>query len=321
MGKRILCWTSLVLLGTATAAFADSLTGVLPNGGFYNTLQMADYYSFSNSLGLSTNLYQPALTPTLVVNPAPAPVATPVATPVAATPAPAASSPSGKFSLSNSFNSSMGGTLSYNASSSVYNGLLSSATSFQIGGYSGLIPPGAKLTGALLDLSLLLGAFNPSPSLQGMSAILGNGLITITSGAVSQTISGFSVTAYDLLAHGFGAALAAGSPLMISFNVNETAQASGYYAGSSSNMLMAADFYSFNQSLGSPMLPPSLTDLRIFNGSGTLTLLTYVAPPPGALVTPTVEDAPEPFSSSLIGLGLGAIAFFRFRRRGAQKRS
>jgi hypothetical protein len=147
---------------------------------------------------------------------------------------------------------------------------------------------------AILDFNVQIGspAFTPT-GVAFYTPVFGGALgavtVTITSGAVTKTVSGTNLTGYDLFANGFSLPLLAGSNLTLAFSAADTLTAN--------TSTYANDCKNCNENL-------ALTDTRTITGSNTSNILHLA-------VTSAV---PEPISMSLIGLGLCALGFFRVRQ-------
>jgi hypothetical protein len=181
--------------------------------------------------------------------------------------------------------------------------------------YSGQVPTGRTITGATLDLDLLIGSLNmellnSQPQnpyfIPGFAGNFGNVSITITSGSVTRTVNGTSITAYDLFANGFGAQIAAGAPLIITFNVKDQVSAVTTYAPAPVIVGLGAG----------PALPPAGNEVLQFQDTRTLVLkngvLTLYTSP--QTVEPPI-DVPEPITAGLLGCGLAVLGYVRLRQK------
>jgi hypothetical protein len=271
------------------------------------------------------------------------------AAPVIAAPQPPAQTvaPAQSVVVNGSFNSYLFGSgLTYNLNVDgmyVSGGLasstmaLASQSPFIYSNYVNQVPDGGTVTGATLNLNLLVGSMvTGMTSLSGtpffvpqLQAWLNSLSVKIQAGTVTHTISGLSLSSYDLFANGFGSQIAAGAPVSITVTGMDYFQASDYvspeivYSGGggapSLNVLSSARVESL-----------VFTDTRTLTGSSLTNYLTlyYTTPvaPTGSLTTNApdveslvpvqVEEAPEPAEVTLLGSGLALIAFLRLRRRG-----
>ena len=225
-----------------------------------------------------------------------------------------------------SFSSVLSGTLAYGANMSGGSVALSAGAPLVFSGYSAFVGAGHTLTGATLNLDLLIG--NPTlggsdlgwlPSLPQVGSSLANLSITISTGSVSRTLNATSVTAYDLFANGFSADLLAGKPLTITFNgmdsvfvpVNSTSvSTSGQVI--IGGIRMPADYWATQ----APIV--LLTDTRTITSASGSTFLTLHETDP-ATVAPALADNPEPLTTVLVGGGLLLLGCIRFRRRPTRK--
>jgi hypothetical protein len=257
----------------------------------------------------------PPSTPTQTVTPTPTP--TPVQIP---------STPNGTATIPGTLNGNLsGGGITYNLSSSGDASMsgnpvaLSLGIPFTFSNYSGSLAQGSKLTGATLNINMLIGAAvgtvtNSDPSspffVPTLAGLLSNPVITISAGSISHTINGTSASAYDLLANGFGPQLTAGAPLVITFNATDTVSAVGSYTPPTTTNVNILGFS--GRGVYTPPPPVmlgemlTLTESRTVNGTFTLTLTSDQG---------GVQEAPEPFSMVLTGCGLAAIGYLRFRKR------
>ena len=250
---------------------------------------------------------------------------------VPAAPAPSNTIPSNTIVVPTGYSSTLSGSgLSYSLNvigPTVVGGLstntvdLSSAQPLTYSNYLGLVPESQKITGATLNLDVLIGApvaqvLSSSsgtpffvPTLDGNLGCLS---ITIQSGGLSQTLSCTSVTGYDLFANGFGSQVVAGMPLVITFDVQDHVTATGAYASPTQTVFGGASSGQTLQLTLAEML--ALSDTRtIKGGSNYLTLYVGGAqePPvdpegdtPGSVPT----QNPEPVPAILIGSGLAGLA-------------
>jgi len=173
---------------------------------------------------------------------------------------------------------------------------VSSLANLTYSGYLGSVPVGDTITSAILDFNVQLGlpVFTPTGTAfytPVFGGTLGAVTVTITSGAVTQTVSGTSLTGYDLFANGFSAPLLAGSNLTLAFSAGDTLTAN--------TSTYANDCKNCSESL-------SIADSRTITGSNTANILH--------LVTTAPTGTPEPISMSLVGLGLCALGFFKVRK-------
>jgi hypothetical protein len=168
-----------------------------------------------------------------------------------------------------------------------------SSASLTYSNYLASVPLGSSVTGAILDFNVQIGspAFTPTgvafytPVFGGT---LGAVTVTITSGAVTHTVSGTSLTGYDLFTNGFSVPLLAGSNLTLAFSAGDTLTAN--------TSTYANDCKNCAESL-------SIADSRTITGSNTVNILHLA-----------VTSVPEPINMSLMGLGLCALGFFRVRK-------
>jgi hypothetical protein len=145
------------------------------------------------------------------------------------------------------------------------------------------------VSSAILDLNFLAGAsgVTSNPGAPGgvtfTASTAAVGTITITSGANTVTFNSNSVTGYDLLAN-FGTQIAAGNSVTITYTLGDTFGVTRSPSPSGINTTY------------------TLTDLRSLGGTQSLTL-----------IYPT--EVPEPAAFVLIGCGLAALGFARWRKR------
>ncbi len=176
---------------------------------------------------------------------------------------------------------------------------LSAVMPLTFSGYTWLLPPGQNITGATLNLDLMVGGLmsnilgaNPL-SLPPLNGGFVNLTIRISAGSVSKTISGTTLTSYDLFANGFGDSIANGAPLTITFEGLDNVNFTG----------------------GLPTQPVTLSEVRTLVGPGTQNFLTVYYASPSADMAPALAPAPEPASTGLVALGLILAGYLRFRRR------
>ena len=271
--------------------------------------------------------------------PVTAPVVDPTPTPpppvvVALTPAPVPQTTpvptnGNVITISTSYNSLLtGGGILYSLNGTVESltgnsVALSGGTPLNLSGYSGQV--GTKtVTGATLNLDLLIGAMtsslvNADPTnpayVPGLTGLIGDFGITISSGSVSKIVNATSVTAYDLFANGFGSQIAAGAPIVITFNgTDEVTTASNYTPVVLPSYPSAGRSFPVTQYIASVNELLAFTDARDLAATGALVLYTNPAAPQ------PLTDAPEPFSVLLTSGGIGLIAWLRLRKRSRQIR-
>lgn len=194
---------------------------------------------------------------------------------------------------------------------------LNSVIPFAYSGYLSQVPVDRVLSGATLDLgvviqqaqfSLLPGStaafYNPA-----LAATLGPISLTITVGDVSRTLIGTSLTSYDLFANGFGALIAGGAPITITFNASDNVTESSFtyrsaslgrgVEGGKSEVLL-------------------LADNRVIVGTNTINFLTLytVAEPDDSL-----GHTPEPMTMLMTGAGLLLLGYWRYRKQKQARQS
>jgi len=177
---------------------------------------------------------------------------------------------------------------------------LTSSAAMTYSGYLGSVPVGDSITGATLDFSVLTGSavFIPTGTAfytPVFGGTLGALTVTIQSGAVSHTVSGASLTGYDLFANGFSAPILAGTPLSLSFSAGDT---------------LAANTTTYGNNCKNCAETLSLTDTRSISGSETANILHLT----------TLTSVPEPRSTSLACLAIGTLGFLRMRKSRDSKR-
>jgi hypothetical protein len=333
-----------VLLGMTVClagvpALADSFTVAVQSnssvfGTFYsNTIASSNGPTFTQVFSVipPTGDYQPP-----PYTPPPTQIASPPAPPVsqpqtASNPAnPVVSTGTSSFTIGGSYHSLLSGTASYSGSASV---VLSGAIPLVLSGYGNSIPQGSTITGAKLDLNLLIGSavLSTGANMGNLNATPGSISVTISGGGISRTLNATSVSAYDLFANGFESVIAANTPLSISFNVtdNVSGGVTASMVGSSFfpvffDVGSSSSFTPFMQSLNSS----TLSDTRDISGSSSMTVFVssiLSSPPPStpvsvlAVVRPPVQapvplDVPEPASMVLGGFGLLFLGYLRHRR-------
>jgi hypothetical protein len=266
---------------------------------------------------LVTNTNGNSTTASVVQTTPAAPPPTPVSVNV---PAPAFNTSLSGSGLNYSLNSVGSATLTGNPVT------LTSTSSLTFTNYLNALPVGDKLTGATLNLGMALGvavtalAAGSDSNPYFVPTLLANpGALTITIsstdanaqiGTISRTISGTSVSAYDLLANGFGSFLGDDDPISITFSLNDSFSATGtYYSSPFGQFFTGTQTESLNY-----------TDTRTLTATNGLNFLTLTAtPPPTASPNipspPPTDPNPEPVPSVLIGCGLALIGLIRFRKR------
>ncbi len=316
----------LVVCAVTATALASDVSVLGPASGIYTNVPVV-----IGGIRMPVDYAAQYFVPT---DPVPAPPqTTPVVTiPTTTTtpvppPAPTSSSGSKTITVAGSFNSTLSGTFNYGMTGLTTNSVaLSGGSPFVFSGYSGSIDPGYKLSGATLNLGLLIGNMTTdlrSSSLGSLSSLpqvngtLSNLLITISTGSFSKSVNATSVTAYDLFANGFGADILAGKPLTITFSgVDSIYGLSAPLMSDPSaspivvlgGIRMPSDYVQ-TQMMQSIVLGDTRTIASV-NGSTYLKL--YETAPQSAA---PLADAPEPISTALVGCGLLLLGYIRLRKK------
>jgi len=194
----------------------------------------------------------------------------------------------------------------------------------------GSLPTGGTLTDVTLNLDLLIGSVTggvlSGTGTPDLSGNLNGLLVTISAGGVTQTVSGGNLSAYDLFANGFSSALLAGAPLTLSFTASDTV--SGSVTGASGG---GSDAFGMFGVRGGGFFASStttqLSDTRTLTASDLNNYLTLVYTSPNnsnpviiPLTGPVdpgigLTDVPEPMSFTLVGAGLGMVAYWRRKKK------
>jgi len=273
-----------------------------------------------------------------IPGPTPPPDPSPTPSPVTEAPIIAAATPSTGSASGASVNvfSSYNSTL-YGAGLTYTNGMfgstvtgnpvtLGSTSALTYNSYLNSLPTGGTLTGATLNLSLLIGdptagVLGSSTATASLAGALGALSVTINSGSVTKTLSGTDLNAYDLFANGFGAQILSGAALSLTFSAaDEVTPTVSLTSGTPSTGGRGFFF--------SPTTTANLTDTRTITGSNLANYLTlvytsssnnsastspnivpYFGPAPDGLA-----DDPEPAPTALVGGGMALIAYLRWKK-------
>jgi len=201
---------------------------------------------------------------------------------------------------------------------------LGSTSALTYNSYLNSLPTGGTLTGATLNLSLLIGdptagVLGSSTATASLAGALGALSVTINSGSVTKTLSGTDLNAYDLFANGFGAQILSGAALSLTFSAADDVTPT---VSITSGMPFAGGRGFFF----APSTTVNLSDTRTITGSNLSNYLTLVyssaapntapniVPYFGPVLDPGLADDPEPAPTALVGGGMALIAYLRWKK-------